>query len=341
MKRCFCAVLFLVCAAAFAEDDLWKYDASAPLNLKVSGTQDRNGATVEDISYDSPVDGRAKDVGPNGGHVTAYLVRPVGKGPFPAMIYAHWCMPGSEMKNRKEFLEEAVLLARSGVISLLPDHVQVRPGFDNKKDMDTRAEVYVTVQEVTDLRRGADLLLARKDIDPKRLGFAGHSCGASAGALLSGVDKRFKLFVIMAGGIADSFMINSTPMQAYRQKVGADKFNEVVAQHAPIDPDKYISRAAPAFLFFQYATHEPMWTMEDEKQNFALANDPKKLKLYDAEHALNSEATRDRIAFLAEQLSFKPPDAKDVAAIPSLFQPPWPGPQGQNKDEKKWRVAVA
>jgi len=38
------------------------------------------------------------------------------------------------------------------------------------------------------------------------------------------------------------------------------------------------------------------------------------------------EATRDRIAFLAEQLSFKPPDAKAIAAIPALVQPPWPRP---------------
>ena len=55
-------------------------------------------------------------------------------------------------------------------------------------------------------------------------------------------------------------------------------------------------------------------------------SEPKKLKIYDAPHALNAEATRDRIAFLAEQLSFKPPDAKAIAAIPALVQPPWPRP---------------
>ena len=48
------------------------------------------------------------------------------------------------------------------------------------------------------------------------------------------------------------------------------------------------------------------------------------MKTYEAQHALNAEATRDRVAFLAEQLSFKAPDAKAVAAIPALFQPPWP-----------------
>jgi hypothetical protein len=51
-------------------------------------------------------------------------------------------------------------------------------------------------------------------------------------------------------------------------------------------------------------------------------SEPKKLKIYDAPHALNAEATRDRIAFLAKQLSFKPPDANAASVIPALVQPP-------------------
>ena len=50
------------------------------------------------------------------------------------------------------------------------------------------------------------------------------------------------------------------------------------------------------------------------------------MKLYDAQHALSPEATRDRIAFLAEELSVRAPDATAVAAIPALVQPPWPKP---------------
>jgi hypothetical protein len=60
------------------------------------------------------------------------------------------------------------------------------------------------------------------------------------------------------------------------------------------------------------------------KRYFEIVNEPKKLKIYEAPHALNREATRDRIAFLAEQLAFKVPDAAAVAAIPALVQPPWP-----------------
>ena len=53
-------------------------------------------------------------------HNQAMTQTPQGQGPFPAVIFGHWCMPGSEKKNRAEFIDEAIVLAHSGVISLLP-----------------------------------------------------------------------------------------------------------------------------------------------------------------------------------------------------------------------------
>ena len=79
-------------------------------------------------------------------------------------------------------------------------------------------------------------------------------------------------------------------------------------------------------MFLQYATDEPFLNGELARQYFEIVSEPKQLKIYHAPHALNLEATADRIAFLAEQLSFKAPDAETVAAIPALFQPPWPKP---------------
>ena len=61
-------------------------------------------------------------------------------------------------------------------------------------------------------------------------------------------------------------------------------------------------------------------------QCFEIVSEPIKLKIYEAPHARNAEATRDRIAFLAQQLCFKLPDAKTIAAIPALVQTPWPKP---------------
>jgi dienelactone hydrolase len=327
-----CTVLFvlLLLAPAFAQESYdqllrhWDYDSSTPLNYKQGGVQDREGVKVYDVTYAAPAGDRGAAVGPNGATVAAYLVVPSGKGPFPAVIYGHWCMPGSEKKNRSEFLDEAVVLAHSGVVSLLPDHVSVHPGFKEDNSPMNEQQIAVEVQQDVNLRRGADVLLARKDVDSKRLAYVGHSCGANAGGFLSGIDRRFKAFVIMAGNLSDEVIKKSKMFQEYRQKVGPEKLDAFTSKYSWTDPGKYVSHAAPAAMFLQYATDEPFLNADMAQQYLELVSEPKKLKVYQAPHALNAEATQDRIAFLADQLGFKPPDAKAVAAIPALVQSPWP-----------------
>jgi dienelactone hydrolase len=326
-----CVVLLLLpFGSAIAQDQQllrhWDYDETAGLNIKQAGSEKRDGITIYDISFSSPVGERGAAVGPNGGVITAYLVVPPGGRRFPAVIFGHWCMPGSEKKNRTEFLDEAILLAHSGVISLLPDHVSVHPGFVADNTPLNYQQIAVEVQQDINLRRGADLLVARQDVDPARLAYVGHSCDASAGGFLSAIDKRFKAFVIMAGDLSLEVDKKTKELQEYRQKVGADKFDAFTAKYSWMDGGNYISHAAPAAMFLQYATDEPFLNGEMTKQYFELVSKPKTLKVYKAQHALNAEATRDRIVFLAEQLSFKPPSEQAVAAIPDLVQPPWPAP---------------
>jgi hypothetical protein len=112
--------------------------------------------------------------------------------------------------------------------------------------------------------------------------------------------------------------------QEYRQEIGPDKFDTFAAKYSWMDGGRYVSHAAPAAMFLQYATDEPFLKGDLAKQYFDIVSEPKKLKIYEAPHALNVEATRDRIAFLAEQLSFNPPNAEAITAIPALIQPPWP-----------------
>jgi dienelactone hydrolase len=329
MKRYRWLVLFVLLPllAASADDDLarhWAYDKNQPLEMSQAGVQERDGIKIYDITYKAPLGDRASLVGPNGGNVTAYLVVPSGKGPFPAVIYCHWCMPGSEKKNRSEFLDEAIVLAHSGVISLLLDHVTVHPGFVEDTSPLNEQQVAVDVQQDINIRRGADLLVTRADVDPKRLAYVGHSCGAGAGAFLSGIDKRFKSFVLMAGGWPDDTFKKSPMYEQYRQKIGTEKFDAFQAEHSWADTGKYVSHAAPAVVFLQFASDEQFVTPEMDKDFFAAVSEPKRMNMYEAPHALNADATRDRIAFLAEQLSFKAPDPKAVAAIPALVQPPWP-----------------
>ncbi len=290
------------------------YDQNAPIDLKIIATQKRGDVTVYDVTYASP----------KGGVVPAFLVVPSGKGPFAGIIWGHWYWRNSDMRNRKQFLDEAVALAPSGVVSLLTDGPVARPGYVANNEPLNEQQADEMVQQVVDMRRGVDLLLARKDVDPKRLAFVGHSYNASVGAILSGVDRRFKAFVLMAGSMSDEVDFKTGAYKEFREKVGPEKFDAFVAKHGYLDQGKYVSHAAPAFVLLQYATQEDFMKPERAREYEKVVSQPKRFKLYEAPHALNAEARRDRIAFLVEQLKLKPLSPQIIAAIPELYQPPRP-----------------
>jgi dienelactone hydrolase len=313
------ALLIFHSSVLFAQDaELvrhFDYDAKAPLELKILGTEKRGEATVYDVTYASP----------KGGVVPAYLVVPAkGKGPFAAVVWGHWYWTNSEMRNRKQFLDEAVALAPAGVVSLLTDGPVARPGYVAENSPLDEKGAANKVQQVIDMLRGVDLLLTRKDVDPKRIAFVGHSYNASVGATLSGVDRRFKAFVLMAGSISDEVNIRTGGYEQFRQQVGPEKFDAYMASHAYLDEGKFVSHAAPATVFLQYATQEPFLTPERAREYEKVVSQPKRLKIYEAPHALNAEARRDRIAFLTEQLNLKPLPAEVIDKIPELYQPPRP-----------------
>ena len=318
MRILLAAVLFLSATSVLAQDTApshaFDYDSKATLDIQEAGVEHRGGVAIHDISYASP----------KGGRVPAYLVIPGGKGPFAAIIWGHWYWQNSEFFNRKEFLDEAVVLANAGVVSLLPTGPGARPGHVQDKDPLSDRQVTELVQAIIDMRRGADLLLARKDVDSKRLAYVGHSYDATVGGFLSGLDKRFHAFVLMAGGLSDEEDMKSEEFQQFRQKLGPEKVDAFVAKFAWTDPGKFVSHAAPATVFLQYATQEKFLTAGRARQYAALVSEPKQFKLYDAPHALNAEARRDRIAFLTTQLKLKTLDPSLIASVPDLPQPPEP-----------------
>jgi dienelactone hydrolase len=230
------------------------------------------------------------------------------------------------MRNRKEFLDEAVLMARSGVVSLLPDGPIARSGHVENDTPLNEDQITDLIQAIVDMQRGADLLLARSDVDPARLAYVGHSHNASVGGFLSGIDKRFHAFVLMAGGLSDASDLQTEEVKQYRSKVGPENFDAFTTRYSWLDPGKFVSRAAPAEVFLQYAAQEKFLTPDRARQYAAIVSEPKRLKIYDAPHALNAEARRGRVAFLCEQLKLKQLDAKLVAGVTELYQPPEPAP---------------
>jgi dienelactone hydrolase len=321
MRTLITAMLFLSATSLLAQDTsrshAFDYDPKAPLDIQEAGVEHRGNVAIHDISYASP----------KGGRVPAYLVVPAGKGPFAAVLWGHWYWPHSPFFNRKEFLEEAVVLARAGVVSLLPTGVGARSGHVDDPDELSDQQVADLIHQIVDMRRGADLLLARKDIDSRRFAYVGHSYNATVGAFLSGMDKRFKAFVLMAGGLSDEVDLRTEEYKHFRQEYGPEKFDVQIAKKGWLDPGKFVSRASPAIVFLQYGTHDvPFLSPERARQYAAIVSDPKQFKLYDAPHALNAEARRDRMAFLTGQLQLKPLDPSVVAGIPDLPQPPEAAP---------------
>jgi dienelactone hydrolase len=320
MRKSVAAILFLSATPLFAQElspsHAFDYDSKAPLNIQEAGVEHRGNVAIHDISYESP----------KGGRVPAYLVVPEGKGPFAAALWGHWYWQNSEYFNRKEFLDEAVALAHSGVVSLLPTGPGARAGHVQDKDPLNEKQIAELAQAIIDMRRGADLLLARKDVDHARLAYVGHSYDATVGGFLSGIDKRFKAFVLMAGGLSDEVDMKTEDFQQFRQKLGPEKVDAFMAKYAWTDAGKFVSHAAPATVFLQYGKQEKYLTGEIARQYAAGVSEPKKFKLYDAPHSLNAEARRDRLAFLCDQLNLKPLDPALIAAIPDLPQPADPAP---------------
>src|SRR5581483_4964827 len=290
------------------------YDQKAPLNFKQISFQRRATATVYDITYDSP----------KGGVVTAYLVVPQGRGPFAAVAWGHPHWETPSMRNRNELLDDALALPPTGVVSLLPDGPVARPGYLESKEPLNDQQVVNLVHTVVDMRRAVDVLLARKDVDPKRMAYVGHSYHAMVGAFLAGVDRRFKAYVLMASSLSDQVDLRTKELQDYRQKVGPEKFDAFIAKYSWTDQGKYVSHAAPAFVFVQFANQEPFLTPDRARQHAEVVSEPKQVKFYEAPHALNAAARRDRIQFLIEQLKLKPLPDSVIAAIPNLYQPPSP-----------------
>src|SRR5256714_172662 len=289
------------------------YDRNALLNIREESKVERDGAAIIELSYDSP----------RGGRVPVTLVLPSGKGPFAGILFGHWMMPRSPLANRKEFLEEALLLGGSGAVSLLTDAPMVRPGFMPEKE-GLKGEIQnaeASRQQVIDFRRGVDLLLARGVVDPGRIAFVGHSYNAHTGGILSGVEKRIGSFVLMAGVFADQeYIFDSarTEVIQFRQRIGEKPLRDFFQQYAFDDPVRFIGHSAPAAVFLQFGKDDEGIPEKMARGYFDRFAEPKKIEFYKAGHALNREAREERIEWLVERLKLPATDHETIEGISGL-----------------------
>lgn len=224
----------------------------------------------------------------------AELFLPEGNGPFPAILYVHWYEPESPDSNRSQFVNEAVEMAKNGVICLTVETLWSDPDFFLKR---TQADdMQNSVQEVVNLRRFMDFLLELPNTDPKRFAYVGHDFGGMYGVLAGSLDKRPTHYVIMA----------STPRFSdwylYLPKLEGEARETFISQMSEIDPVTHVPNLSPAPVFFQFGNDDPHVPLDRATEFFVAAQGPKEMKVYTAEHGLNEESTQDRKEWLKKQL---------------------------------------
>jgi dienelactone hydrolase len=278
--------------------DAYSYDQQAPLEFEETAVHKRDGITVHAISYASP----------KGGRVTAYLVVPRGNGPFAGLLFLH---PAGG--DRSAFLDEAVALAPVGVVSLLIDAPSARPEPWRRLARSVAGQRAIDVQAIVDVRRGVDLLVARPDVDARRLGYVGYSFGGGLGGVLAGIERRIRAYVLMAGEPRFSEQLRASQhpiIVQFRESMTAEELEQYIAEMALFDPIACIGQAAPAAVFFQFGRRDEVIAVAAAEEYYRAASEPKAVRWYDAGHKLNEEAARDRAEWLRAQLGR---DALDVS----------------------------
>jgi len=264
------------------------YNRHKPFDVTVVGSAPRGRAIVTDLTYGTLTSTRR----------AAYLVTPARSSPggTAGVLFVHWYEPPNPTSSRKEFLPDAVELAGDGVVSLLVDTMWSDPDwFPNR---DPASDFGHSIEQVKELRRALDLLASRPGVDPSRLFYVGHDFGAMYGAIVAGLDgARLRAFVFMAGtqSFSDWFLLWPKRDEAVRR--------QVVAALAPLDPPRHLARAGALPALFQFATRDKFVTTAAAEAVAASARGPKDVRWYDAEHELNADATRDRLAWLRQRLT--------------------------------------
>jgi dienelactone hydrolase len=246
---------------------IFEYDKTMPLNENWGSEIQQGAATIHNLSF----------MGADQCKVHALWITPDDQGPFPVIIYMHM---GDANKN--QYLDEAILLTEHNVAALLLDSPFV------KGCGDTNNPRVGYIRMVTDTRRGIDLLETLAEVDSARIGYVGHSFGATWGGVLAGVEPRIKAFVLIAG---------------------AGQISQLDSPEVPdLDAIHYIAHAQGAEFLFQFSTKDKFINQEDAQQYFDTASGIKEIIWYDSTHrGLQEAGQEDRLSWLAKQLGFEYP----------------------------------
>lgn len=172
---------------SFDREQINAYNLSS---AAIPADYDPTGHKVEEVESS-----KISFAGPDGGRVYAWLAKPKGPGPFPAMLV----LPGAGFAARPRPLEHA----RHGYLTIdiqvhgqdvdLPTYPQI-PGYYGQA-VYTPVDAYYFYNVHLRVLQAINYLASRPDVDAKRIVVTGGSQGGRLGIVAAALDSRVKALV--------------------------------------------------------------------------------------------------------------------------------------------------
>ncbi len=263
--------------------------------------------------------------------VSAYLYVPVPKElgkKNPAMLVLHGTgalgkrlVDGESPSHNRAQAKE---LAERGYVVIAPDY----PSMGEQKDYDFDNDRYEsgTMKAIFNHMRCVDLLSAREDVDPERIGVLGHSLGGHNSMFVGAFDTRLKVIVSSCGWtMLDYYNRGEAVNKRYGGRLGpfAQKLYMPLFQtryqldgdRIPFDFDEIIATLAPRAFFSNSPIKDSNFDVEGVKVGMANAqkvyhflnvDDKLQVRYPDAEHDFPVETREEAYQFVDKILQHIP-----------------------------------
>lgn len=193
-----------------------------PLGAVTVKTIQKDGYRIENVMFQSRPDF----------WVTGNLYVPTsGNGPFPGIISP--CGHYALARMLPQYQSAYISLAKSGFVVLGYDPIgqgerrqywnpetnvtEIGPSPTYEHSMPGQLLLLMgenlTEYRVWDGMRAIDYLLTRPEVDPKRIGCAGHSGGGTMTKFISAVDERVQCAAVIEGGTANKWPVKFVPWE--------------------------------------------------------------------------------------------------------------------------------
>ena len=263
--------------------------------------------------------------------VPAYLYLPAQerrRKKMPAMVALHGTGAlGKQLIDGKSPLPNrayAKELAQRGYVVIAPDY----PSMGDLKDYDFNNDRYEsgTMKAIFNHMRCVDLLQARKEVDPKRIGVIGHSLGGHNAMFLGAFDTRIKVIVSSCGWtLMDYYDIGDAASKKYGGRLGPwaqDRYMPLLRDKYKLDPEKIpfdfdevIAAIAPRPFFSNSPVNDSNFDVEgvrkgilaaSEVYRFLKAEDNLQVRYPDAGHDFPSDVRMEAYQYIDRILKHTP-----------------------------------